>query len=148
MVKKTLCAAALASVLISNAFAEISANALGVRLGGGTGGAGVALSYQKAMGDANRLELDLGWGGALVVAGAYHWHWNITGGFNWYAGPGALLGVGDDIRLGVGGQIGIELNLNTAGAPLIISIDSRPMFGLLNGAGFGGDGAIAFRYTF
>ena len=51
-------------VLIGLAFTsqaqEISKNALGLRLGD-SGGFGTEITYQRALGSNNRLELDLGW---------------------------------------------------------------------------------------
>ena len=44
---------------VSNA-QTISENAIGLRLGD-SDGMGAEVSYQRALGDANRLELDLGW---------------------------------------------------------------------------------------
>ncbi|MDR2693484.1 MAG: hypothetical protein LBB74_04630 [Chitinispirillales bacterium] len=103
------------------------------------------------------------------------------GGFNWYAGPG--IGVGfhsytyevyktvtiptdpywarvfdrnetkSELYLGIGGQIGIEYDFNAVGAPLNLSIDSRPMINLMghNSMTLGNiiNGAcLALRYTF
>jgi hypothetical protein len=39
---------------------EISKNAIGLRLGD-SGGFGTEITYQRALGSNNRLELDLGW---------------------------------------------------------------------------------------
>ncbi|PIX11052.1 MAG: hypothetical protein COZ74_15040, partial [Flavobacteriaceae bacterium CG_4_8_14_3_um_filter_31_8] len=39
---------------------EIAKNALGVRFGGSNNGSGGEISYQAAMGENNRLEIDLG----------------------------------------------------------------------------------------
>lgn len=138
-------------------------NAIGVRAGGGNMGNGAELSYQKAMSSINRLELDLGWAGGdhfswLAIAGIYQWCWNIQGGFNWYAGPGAQVGLysydnsnnnnDDGLTLGVGGQIGIEYDFNVSGVPLLISLDIRPMMGFLNHDGFGHETGLGLRYTF
>lgn len=75
---------------------NIKKNALGLRIGDNDG-FGVELSYQRALGDNNRLELDLGWNDskyydAIKITGLYQWIWNIQGGFNWYAGAGGGLG--------------------------------------------------------
>ncbi|WP_124980549.1 hypothetical protein [Nonlabens xiamenensis] len=123
---------------------EISGNALGIRIGDGDG-LGTELSYQRALGGNNRLELDLGYEdgrnfNAFKLTGMYHWVWNIDGGFNWYAGPGggfAVVSIDDDFpgRLDsdddsetsvfVGGQVGIEYNFDI---PLLLSLDVRPEF--------------------
>ncbi len=120
----------------------ISPNALGLRFGGGNG-YGAELSYQRALGDNNRLELDLGLNNrndrydAIKLVGLYQWVWNIEGGFNWYAGIGAGVGSVKDNRdrdfrgndgafIFAAGNIGIEYNFDI---PLLISLDFRPEIG-------------------
>ena len=148
--------------LTYSASSQISPNAIGLRGGPGIYGLGGEITYQKALGGSNRLELDFGARSSknhnhLLVTGIYHWWWNITDGLNWYVGPGAQLGLynhrydndNDGITIGIGGQIGIEYNFNQHGVPILLSLDSRPMwdfFGYYNGFGYGG--AFAIRYTF
>ncbi|WP_151675385.1 outer membrane protein [Patiriisocius marinus] len=145
---------------------EISKNAIGVRLGD-SDGFGVEANYQRAIGsNNNRLEFGLGIRDndnyeAFKLVGLYEWVWNIDGGFNWYAGPGA--GVGqvngkdgifendrfedeDETFAFVAGVAGIEYNFDF---PLLLSLDVRPEFG------FGDyrddldlDIAISARYQF
>lgn len=76
---------------------------------------------------------------------------------NWYVGPGAQLGFyqnkwntnDDGITLALGGQIGLEFDFNELGAPLLLSLDTRPMWGFIGGgSGFGYGGALGLRYTF
>jgi len=125
---------------------EISDNAIGLRLGD-SDGFGAEVSYQRALGSDNRLELDLGIRNGkhydgFKLAGIYQWVWNIDGGFNWYAGPGA--GVANysydyqdkDFRYDesetfvfLAGQIGIEYNFDI---PLMLSLDFRPELGFGN----------------
>lgn len=142
---------------------DISPNAIGLRLGGGDG-FGTEISYQRALGGNNRLEIDLGLEGnknynGFRATGIYQWVWSIENNFNWYVGVGG--GVGsvsyDDDFNGRGrdytetfvfasGQIGIEYNLNI---PLQISLDARPS--LLLGderSGLGTDVAFSIRYRF
>lgn len=147
--------------------AQVNPHAIGLRGGSGSYGSGAEISYQHGLGDANRIELDLGWGGnnsivnnysRLYVAGIYHWNWNITEGLNWFAGPGAVLGlhsgknnsVDDGLTLGVGGQVGIEYDFNDLDVPLLLGFDVRPMWRFIGynsgNAGFGG--AFSLRYTF
>lgn len=121
---------------------EISKNAIGLRIGDGDG-FGTEVSYQRALGDNNRLELDLGWRSGknfdgFRLTGIYQWVWNIEGGFNWYAGIGG--GVAnysydndfDDFDddgetfIYAAGQVGIEYNFDI---PLLISLDVRPELG-------------------
>jgi len=120
---------------------EIADNAIGLRFGDGDG-FGTEISYQRALGGNNRLELDLGIESgdrfdAFKITGVYQWLWNIDGGFNWYAGVGGGLGSIDfdddfpgrdrnddsEIFILAAGQVGIEYNFDI---PLIISLDLRP----------------------
>ncbi len=145
--------------------AQVNSHALGIRGGAGNYGSGGELSYQHGLGDANRLELDLGWRGYnrnnsryshLGVTGIYQWVWNIEDGFNWYAGLGGQVGLYSDkiysenngATISLGGQLGIEYDFNELGAPIQMSFDIRPMWGFLsayNGIGYGA--AFSIRYT-
>lgn len=143
---------------------EIRKNALGLRLGDNDGFGG-EISYQRGLGDNNRLEFDLGWRSsdhydAYKLAGLYQWVWNIDGGFNWYAGVGGGVGGyelddhyadGDDDSgnfLFVAGDIGIEYLFDI---PLQLSLDFRPevYFGDdFRDDNFGPDIALGARFTF
>ncbi|MFK8044823.1 MAG: hypothetical protein AB8B72_04970 [Crocinitomicaceae bacterium] len=138
--------------LLSCSYSQVNSNAIGLRGGSGNLGYGGEITFQKGIGEGNRLELDFGArgygnGSELIASGIYHWVKNITSGLNWYIGPGAQVGIGNGFRLGVGGQIGIEFDLNEVDIPLLISIDSRPMFGF-GGSGFRAGAFGALRYTF
>lgn len=139
--------------------AQINPHAIGIRFGGNGDTNGGELSYQHGMGSANRLEFDLGMSGNddnnhMFLAVIYHWNWNITGGLNWYVGPGAALGFhehkasDDHITLGIGGQIGLEFDFNKMGAPILLSLDARPMWGFLgDDHGLGWGASLGLRYT-
>ncbi|HON53830.1 MAG TPA: hypothetical protein PLS12_11525, partial [Bacteroidales bacterium] len=78
-------------------FGQVNPHAIGLRLGGDGNVNGAEFSYQHGMGEANRLEFDLGFRGnknynSMYVSGVYQWDWNLTSGLNWYVGPGAALG--------------------------------------------------------
>lgn len=164
MKKVILSAFMLIGLAFSSQAQEISKNALGIRVGDNDGFGG-EISYQRGLGDNNRLELDLGWRDsnnvdALKLTGLYQWVWNIEGGFNWYAGVGGGLtswsydyntpnGKVDDSGLGVfaAGDIGIEYVFDF---PLMISLDFRPEmhFGSddWRDDSFGPDIALGIRY--
>lgn len=147
--------------------AQYSKNAIGLRLGGGFG-SGAEISYQRALGDNNRLELDLGLRSNRSVSsfrlvGIYQWVWNIEGGFNWFVGLGAGIGsvnyrdyyfrndpnrYNDRLLVSVDGQIGIEYVFSEA--PIQLAIDLRPALFVVNDyyGGFGYDGAFSIRYQF
>jgi len=126
-----------AGVLFMNA-QEIADNAIGLRIGD-SDGLGTEVSYQRALGGNNRLEVDLGWRtgnsfDGFKLAGLYQWVWNIDGGFNWYAGVGGGLASYDfdnqiddnDTFFFAAGDVGIEYNFDI---PLLVSLDFRPEFG-------------------
>jgi hypothetical protein len=141
-------------------------NALGLRLGDNDGFGG-EISYQRLLGDNNRLELDLGWRNsndydAFKLAALYQWVWNIEGGFNWYAGVGGGIGSwsydydgpgpndydDDGTFLFVAGDIGIEYNFDI---PLQLSLDFRPELYFnddYRGDNFGPDIALGIRFRF
>ena len=143
---------------------DISDNAIGLRLGDNDGFGG-EISYQRALGSNNRLEVDLGIRSGnnydgFKLAGLYQWVWNIDGGFNWYAGVGGGLGSYsfDNLPNGiddsetfvfVAGDVGIEYNFDI---PLQLSLDARPEIGF--GDEFYGnddldfDIALGIRYQF
>ncbi|MGO4911644.1 hypothetical protein [Leeuwenhoekiella sp. W20_SRS_FM14] len=153
----------MAGFSFSSQAQEISKNALGLRLGD-SDGFGAEISYQRGLGDNNRLELDLGirdgknYDG-FKLAGLYQWVWNIDGGFNWYAGVGGGLAsygydddrFDDDTFIFAAGDIGIEYNFDI---PLILSLDFRPEIGFGDGNdGYNNDDldfdiALGIRYQF
>lgn len=139
---KKLFLAALAFIGFATVQAQdISDNAIGLRLGD-SDGFGAQISYQRALGDNNRLELDLGITNGnnydgFKLAGIYQWVWVLDGSFNWYAGAGGGLGSinFDNIPQGfddsetfffAAGNIGIEYNFDI---PLQLSLDARPELG-------------------
>lgn len=167
MKKVFLSAIMLFGIAISAQAQDISKNALGLRLGDNDGFGG-EISYQRGLGDNNRLELDLGWRNsndvdAFKLTGLYQWVWNIEGGFNWYAGLGGGLGSWSyDRRIGndryedsgtfvyAAGDIGIEYNFDEA--PIQLSLDFRPEFYFnsddFRDDNFGPDIALGIRYRF
>ena len=165
MKKVILSAFMLLGLAFSAQAQDISKNALGLRLGDNDGFGG-EISYQRGLGDNNRLELDLGFRNsnevdAFKLTGIYQWVWNIDGGFNWYAGVGG--GVGSwsyDRRIGgeqvedsgafvfVAGDLGIEYNFKEA--PIQLSLDIRPELYFNSDDyredNFGPDLALGIRY--
>lgn len=143
---------------------DIAPNALGLRLGD-SDGFGAEISYQRALGGNNRLELDLGLRDGdnydgFKLAGLYQWVWNIDGGFNWYAGVGGGLASydyddndfdGDDTFVFAAGDIGIEYDFDI---PLVLSLDFRPEIGFGDGNDYYDnddldfDIALGIRYQF
>ena len=165
MKKLILSAVMLVGLAFASNAQEISKNALGLRLGDNDG-FGAEISYQRALGSNNRLELDLGlrnndYYDSFKIVGLYQWVWNIDGGFNWYAGVGGGAGsysIGDKNKYYkndesgtfflAAGNLGIEYNFPI---PLMLSLDIRPelYFGDdFRNDNFGPDIALGIRYQF
>jgi hypothetical protein len=167
MKKIILSAFMLIGLAFSTQAQDISENALGLRLGDNSGFGG-EITYQRALSNNNRLELDLGWrnrnnfdnngydSNAIKLTGLYQWVWKIDGVFNLYAGVGGGVGsYGYDDKNGsyndtfvfAAGDIGIEYNFDI---PLLISLDFRPEIG---GNGYyknnyGSDIALGLKFQF
>lgn len=154
----------LCVALTSNA-QEISDNAIGLRFGANNG-FGAEISYQRALGDINRLEIDLGWENdhnlnAFKVTGLYQWVWQLQGDFNWYAGAGGGLGSwNNSVTINgtkhksngtfffAAGNIGIEYGFPDF--PILLSLDTRPEIGFdedyNDGLNFGFGFGIRYKF--
>jgi len=167
--KKFLIFTVVIAFMCYNMSAQVNPYAIGLRLGGNGDVNGIELSFQKGFSELNRLELDLGFAGnpdhsRFFLVGIYHWDWNLTGGLNWYIGPGAGIGYysydnsndndndNDDsdgyLNVALGGQIGLEYDFNNLNAPILLSLDVRPMWDFIgDNAGLGWGVALGVRYT-
>ncbi|MFT5673956.1 MAG: hypothetical protein ACI9JT_002612 [Polaribacter sp.] len=127
---------------------DISDNAIGLRFGGGNGSGG-EISYQKALGANNRLEIDLGLANEFTnfkATGLYQWVWNLEEQFNWYAGVGGGIVSANGTGVYGVGVVGIEYNFDV---PVLLSIDYRPQAGIAGGLdGLNSDVALSVRYQF
>ena len=133
-------------------------NALGLRFGGGIGH-DAEISFQTPF-DANRAELDLGFGGRgdlnyWKLTGIYQWVMPIESGFYWYLGVGPGLGSwsedhSDDSGIYLTAALNAGVEYYFSEIPLQISIDTRPELSLTDTPedAFGFGLAIAFRYRF
>lgn len=134
------------------ASAQVGSRAIGIR-----GGYGAELSYQYGN-DSRFLEADLGWSpGSINIVGVMDFVFAKASVFNFYAGPGAHVGIFNyqdgngntlsALSLGIVGQIGVEYPFPAI--PLNISLDWRPAFNFLGNPGFkGAFGALGIRYRF
>ena len=157
--KKVLFSLLLFFAAVFYAPAQVNPHAIGLRFGGGGDVLGGEISYQHGLGSTNRLELDLGLGSGnswsrTDLTGIYQWDWNLTDGLNWFVGPGATIGLWKPsnnsgyFNIGVGGQIGLEYDFKKVGAPILLSLDTRPMWNLTgSGSGFGWGAALGVRYV-
>ena len=153
----------MAAVLAFGFAANAQSNAIGARIGADDG-FGAEISYQRNLG-SNRLELDLGLSmrnkndGAdytsFALTGVYQWRGTISGGFGWFAGPGAQFRYfsweyannNDKMGLSVVGQVGVEYVF--PGLPLQVSLDWRPRFDILPETQFTAAGVgLGIRFLF
>ena len=137
---------------------NFSQNAIGLRIGDNNG-FGTEISYQRALSDINRLEIDLGWRSGenfdgFQLTGLYQWVWQLDGQFNWFAGAGAGGGVANNIGDGddsdtflfAAGVVGIEYQFNI---PLQVAVDTRPVIGFSDfNDDLSFDIALSVRYNF
>ncbi|GAL70941.1 porin family protein [Jejuia pallidilutea] len=152
-------AVALVGFTITSNAQQISDNAIGLRLGD-SNGLGTEISYQRALGNDTRLEVDLGWRNgndynAFQLTGLHQWVYLLDGNFNWYVGAGGGIAAfdgkndkkgTDETALFVAGDIGIEYAFDI---PLLLSLDFRPTLGFgdfTDGLNF--DIALGVRYQF
>ncbi len=151
MRKLLLCISFLTISIFTMNAQEISKNAIGIRFGDNNG-IGAEVSYQRALGSNNRLEIDLGIRGnsdnsIFKATGLYQWVWELENNFNWYAGVGGGLLSGNSSAIFGAGVVGIEYNFDI---PLLISLDFRPEFGITGAYydGFNSDFGLGVRYQF
>lgn len=156
--KKLLLTFALVLCMVGALSAQVDGKAIGLRFSPGYGNS-AEISYLHPIGNANRLEVDLGLSNrGMYVTGVYQWVWDLSDlaeGFNWYAGVGGSVGLwngkyanyDDGISIGVAGQVGIEYNFNI---PLQLSLDYRPVINLIPtiGSGYFDGVALGVRYKF
>jgi opacity protein-like surface antigen len=138
----------LVSLTLSVNAQDIADNAIGLRLSGGNG-AGGEISYQKALGNNTRFEIDLGLANEFAdfkATGLYQWVWSLEEQFNWYAGFGGGIVSANGTGIYGAGVIGIEYNFN---APILLSLDYRPEIGVAGGLdGLKSSLSLAVRYQF
>lgn len=131
------------SLLAFAAVASAQPRTLGIRAG-----YGAELSYQHTLGGENFLEVNAGWSANdIAFTGIYDFVIANEGNFNFYVGPGARVGiVGENLLLGVAGQLGVEYNFDI---PLTLSLDWIPVFRLVPETKFGWQSiALGIRYRF
>lgn len=138
--------AILAGVLAFAAVASAQPRAIGLRAGYPVG----ELTYQHSLG-ANFAEADLGvFGNGVNLVGVYDFVFANANIFNFYVGPGALLGLyssNDELKFNAGivAQLGAEAAIPSV--PINISLDWRPTIIAVGGPVWGGV-AIGIRYRF
>lgn len=131
----------LSLVMFFGLVATLQSNAqeVGLRFGNFYGN-NVAVDGVFALGDFSRIHADVSFGGGGVGIDAL---WNpiykpiSTSDFNWYAGFGPSLFLGDPFALGVAGEIGVEYAFEEV--PIVIGADWRPTFRIVEDTDFFAD---------
>lgn len=121
------------------------AQEVGIRFGDALGN-NVALDAVFSTGEFNRIHADLTFGNGIGAEALWDFIYRPLGGeaFNWYAGVGPSLFIGDygnDVDvflLGVAGEIGLEYRFNSV--PIVLGLDYRPVFILIEETDFDAGG--------
>ena len=128
--------------LFLGAVFSLNANAqeIGIRLGN-VNGNNVAVDGVFALGDFSRVHADVSFGnGGLGIDALWNPIYDDISDtdFKWYAGFGPSLFLADEFKLGAAGEIGAEYEF--ADVPLIIGLDWRPYFILVEETTFDAGG--------
>jgi hypothetical protein len=118
---------------------------LGLRLGDTYGGSAALDAVLPVYGDRLHGNLSVNHNN-LIVAGLYDWLFPVGNGFLFYPGVGGIMSIGDEVSIGVAGEVGFEYRFDI---PLSIGLDWRPILGIVNADGFTADGfGLNIRYRF
>lgn len=118
---------------------------LGLRLGDTYGGDAALDAVIPLYGDRLHANLSVSHNN-LIVAGLYDWLYPIGSGFIFYPGVGGIMSIGDNVSIGVAGEVGFEYRFPI---PLSIGLDWRPVLGIVNAEGFTAEGfGLNIRYRF
>lgn len=131
-------------------FSYSNAQELGIRFGGVNGGGGAAVDGIFTLGQFSRVHADVGFfQSSMGIDALWDFVYNPLGAeaLNWYAGVGPSLLIGDDIGLGVSGEIGLEYRFTSA--PITLGLDWRPTFWIIDNTKIGVDSfGLNVRYVF
>ncbi|MBK0368480.1 hypothetical protein [Flavobacterium agrisoli] len=127
----------------------VSAQEVGVRFGSGSGG-DFAVDGVFGLGKFSRIHADVSFGdGGVGIDALWDFLYRPLGGeaFNWYVGVGPSMNIDDPFWLGVSGEIGLEYRFKQV--PIVLGVDWRPTFWIIDDTDFSADGfGINIRYNF
>ncbi len=147
-------------VVIIASYSYSSAQELGVRFGGDVSGGNVAIDGIFGTGEFNRIHADVSFGHGVGIDVLWDFLYRPLGdeAFNWYAGVGPYVKIGDnnngndndndgDFDFGVAGEIGLEYRFSTV--PIALGIDWRPKLEVIDNTSFHAGGfGLNVRYVF
>ena len=126
----------------------VSAQEIGVRFGEVSGN-NVAVDGVFETGSFSRVHANVSFGDGVGIDALWDFIYRPLGSenFNWYAGFGPSAYIGDVFLLGASGEIGLEYVFEDA--PIVIGLDYRPTFWIIENTDFdfGGFG-LNVRYRF
>ena len=129
-------------LVVGISFSQFSnAQEIGARFGDALGNnSSVAIDGVFALGEFNRVHADVSFGNGVGIEALYDFIYRPIGGeaFNWYAGVGVSLFLGDPFLLGIPGELGLEYHFNNI--PLAIGADWRPVFVIVENTDFNAGG--------
>lgn len=140
---------AFVAVLVMAGLVQLgAAQELGIRIGNKMVG-DVAVDGVFSLGSIERIHADLGFEHSVLGIEAL---WDFlcepvgSDNFAWYAGAGLAAYFGDDVGLGICGEIGIEYHFD---GPVAAGVDWRPVFILVEETDLVADRiGINLRYVF
>jgi len=136
-------------ILLLTVFVSLSANAqeIGIRFGEVSGN-NIAVDGVFDL-NGSRIHANVSFGDGIGLDALWDFVYKPLSNesINWYAGVGPSVYFGDDFFLGVSGEIGLEYIFD--GVPIVIGLDYRPTFWIVENTEFewGGFG-LNVRYRF
>lgn len=125
----------------------LNAQEIGVRFGEVTGN-NIAIDGVFDF-EGSRIHANVSFGDGFGIDALYDFIYKPLGeeAINWYAGVGASSYIEDDFNIGVSGEIGLEYIFKEV--PIVLGIDYRPTFWIIDHTDFKWDGfGINVRYKF
>lgn len=136
-------------MLCLGGFNKLKAQEIGVRFGNGNV-SDIAFDAVFAFGQFDRIHSNVSFGDDKLGVEAlldFIYKPFIQENFNWYAGAGPFLTIGDDFQFGAVGEIGLEYHFSEI--PLALGLDWRPAFQIVDDTNFAVDGfGFNLRYVF
>lgn len=138
-------------IVLIGCAAVTSANAqeLGIRFGDAMANkSSVAIDGVFGLGKFSRLHADVSFGNGVGVEVLWDFLYRPipNSPINWYVGVGPSLFLGSPFALGASGEIGLEYRFNEI--PLVIGLDYRPTFVLVETTAFVNSFGFNVRYVF
>ncbi|WP_299111600.1 hypothetical protein [uncultured Winogradskyella sp.] len=126
---------------------QLNAQEIGLRFGEVTGNT-IAIDGVFDF-EGNRIHANLSFGDGVGIDALYDFIYKPLGeeAINWYVGAGASTYIEDEFNIGVSGEIGLEYVFKEV--PIVLGLDYRPTFWIIDDTDFKWDGfGINVRYKF